>query len=338
MLQRQQHFRNDVTRRSLQKKEQHKIKKQNHGGMKKMFNAKLKKMAALGLAAVMMTGALAGCGSASSGNDSAESTTAAETAAESTTDNAESEADSTTTSSSGDLLAEIQERGTMTIAMEGNWAPWTYEDEEGNLVGFEVEVASAVAEKLGVEPEFVTGEWDGLLAGVQAGRYDVMANGVGYTEERAQSYLYSDFYAFNRTVLVVRGDNEDITSMEDLEGKTTCNSANSTYQLLAESYGATVKDVESLAGTIDELLAGRVDATLNAEVSINDYMTEQPDADIKIAAYDSDVEQVGMIMENTEAAVSLQEAINTALAELREEGTLAEISEKYFGMDITENE
>ena len=240
-----------------------------------------------------------------------------------------------TEAADNDLLAKIQEEGKITVAMEGNWAPWTYEDEEGNLVGFEVEVASAVAEKLGVEAEFVTGEWDGLLAGVQAGRYDIMANGVGYTEERAQAYYFSDFYAFNRTVLVVRGDNEEIQSFEDLEGKTTCNSANSTYQLIAEKFGANVKDVESLDGTIEELLAGRVDATLNAEVSINDFMKEKPDADIKIVAVDSDVEKVGMIMPYGEASASLQEAINQALSELREEGKLSEISEKYFGMDIT---
>ena len=279
------------------------------------------------LAGTLAVSMLAGCGSSGSGTPAKEES--AEQAAENT---AEAE------SSGGDLLAKIQKEGKIVIAMEGNWAPWTYEDESGNLVGFEVEVSGAVAEKLGVTPEYVTGEWDGLLAGVQAGRYDVMANGVGYTDERAQAYYYSDFYAFNRTVLVVRGDNEDIKSMEDLKGKTTCNSANSTYQLLAEKYGATVKDVESLSGTIDELLAGRVDATLNAEVSINDYMKEQPDADIKIAAYDPDVEQVGMIMPYGESSESLRAAINAALAELREDGTLAEISNKYFGMDITKNQ
>ena len=239
---------------------------------------------------------------------------------------------------SKDLLEKIQEKGTITVAMEGNWAPWTYEDENGTLMGFEVEVASAVAEKLGVKAEFVTGEWDGLLAGVQGGRYDLMANGVGYTEDRAQAYYFSDFYAFNRTVLVVRGDNDEIHSLEDLKGRTTCNSANSTYQLLAESYGATVKDIETLDGTIEELLAGRVDATLNAEVSINDYMTAQPDANIKIVTYDSEVEKVGMIMPFGEESASLQAAINQALTELRAEGVLTEISVKYFGMDITSEE
>ena len=234
-----------------------------------------------------------------------------------------------------DLLAQIREKGTITIAMEGNWAPWTYEDENGNLMGFEVEVSGAVAEKLGVKPEYVLGSLDGLLAGVQGGRYDLMANGVGYSDERAEAYRFSDFYAFNRTALVVRSDNNEITSLEDLKGKTTCNSANSTYQLLAESYGATVKDIESLDGTIEELLAGRVDATLNAEVSINNYMTEKPDTAIKIVAFDPEVEKVGMIMPNKESTASLQEAVNQALKELRADGTLKAISEKYFGMDIT---
>ena len=234
-----------------------------------------------------------------------------------------------------DLLAQIKKKGTITIAMEGNWAPWTYEDENGNLVGFEVEVSGAVAEKLGVKPEYVTGAWDGLLAGVQGGRYDLMANVVGYTDERAQSYYFSDFYAFNRTVLVVKGDNSDITSMEDLNGKTTCNSANSTYQLLAESYGASVLDVEDLNGTLEMVMSGRVDATLNAEVSINDFLKEKPDSDIKVVAYDKDVEKVGMIMPYGENSASLRDAVNQALKELKEDGTLAEISNKYFGMDIT---
>ena len=295
-----------------------------------------KRWIAVLLAAVMGTAALTGCGGGS-GSTGQSDGASAEAEAEPGAEDAAAAEEAAGAEGTEDLLAKVQKAGKIVIAMEGNWAPWTYEDENGNLVGFEVEVSGAVAEKLGVTPEYVTGEWDGLLAGVQAGRYDVMANGVGFTEERAQAYYYSDFYAFNRTALVVRGDNEEIKSMEDLAGKTTCNSANSTYQLLAEKYGATVKDVESLSGTIDELLAGRVDATLNAEVSINDYMREKPDADIKIVAFDEDVEQVGMIMPYGDSSASLRDAINKALAELREEGKLAEISTKYFGMDITTN-
>ena len=83
---------------------------------------------------------------------------------------------------SGDLLAQIQERGEIVIAMEGTWAPWTYHDENDELVGFDVEVGQQIAEALGVEATFVEGEWDGLLAGLDAGRYDIMINGVDVTE------------------------------------------------------------------------------------------------------------------------------------------------------------
>mgnify|MGYP000426511544 CR=1 FL=1 len=67
--------------------------------------------------------------------------------------------------------------------MEGTWAPWTYHDENDNLVGYDVEVATEIAKKLGVEPQFVEGEWDGLLAGLDAGRYDIMVNGVDITPD-----------------------------------------------------------------------------------------------------------------------------------------------------------
>ena len=236
---------------------------------------------------------------------------------------------------SDDLLGKIKSQGYVTVAMEGQWAPWTYHDEAGNLVGFEVEVASAVAEKIGVEARFVEGEWDGLLAGVQGGRYDLMANGVGITDERKEAYEFSDPYVFNKTVLIVAADNDEIKSFEDLAGKTTCNSANSLFQQKAEEYGATVKDLETLDETLEEVMSGRVDATLNAEVSFADYMKVHPDAPLKVVAYYPDKEMCGMIMPKGESSYSLRDAVNKALSELANEGKLTEISEKYFGIDIT---
>ena len=85
---------------------------------------------------------------------------------------------------SKDQLARIQEKGEIVIATEGTWAPWTYTDENGNLVGFDVEVAQGVAAKLGVMAKFVETEWDGIFAGLDAGRYDMAANGVEVTDER----------------------------------------------------------------------------------------------------------------------------------------------------------
>ena len=225
------------------------------------------------------------------------------------------------TGQSADLLEEIQDRGTITIAMEGTWAPWTYHDENGDLVGYDVEVGQLIAEKLGVEPEFVEGEWDGLLAGLDAGRYDMMINGVDVTEERQEAYDFSD---------------PDIQSLEDLDGKSTANTISSTYAELAESYGANVTGVDDLNQTFELLLSGRIDATLNAEVTYYDYMKEHPDADVKIAALTDDASEVAIPFRKGDETASLREAVNQAISELRESGQLSELSEKYFGTDISQ--
>ena len=161
--------------------------------------------------------------------------------------------------SADDLLAQIKERGSIIVAMEGTWAPWTYHDEDDNLVGYDVEVAQNIAEKLGVEVEFIEGAWDGLLAGLDAGRYDIMVNGVGVTEERAEKYNFSTPYAYNKTAVIVRGDYDEISSMEDLKGKKTANTISSTYAAQAEAYGATVTGVDDLNQTIELLLSKRID-------------------------------------------------------------------------------
>lgn len=280
-----------------------------------------KKIISLMIVMTMTCGLFAGCGSDKASNDGG----------------TESSSDTASDSSSDDLLSAIKERGYITVAMEGTWAPWTYHDEDDKLVGFDVEVAKAVADELGVDVQYQEGEWDGLLAGVQSGRYDIMVNGVGYTEERAQAYTFSDPYCYNKTALIVRGDNEDIKSLEDLNGKTTCNSANSTYQLIAEEYGANVLDVETLDGTLEMVLAGtdRADATLNAEASFLDYMNAHPDANLKIVDYYPESEKVCIIMSKGDSSDSLKEAINSAIEKLRADGTLSELSNKYFGGDIT---
>ena len=240
---------------------------------------------------------------------------------------------STAMAQEGDLLSQIQSKGQIVVATEGAWAPWTYHDESGTLVGFDVEVAQAIAQKLGVEATFAETEWDGIFAGLDAGRYDIAANGVEVTEERAQKYDFTTPYGYIRTALIVRGDNTEIQSFEDLKGKHTANSIASTYMTLAESYGATAAGVDTLDQTIQMVLSGRADATLNAEVSFYDYMNAHPDANLKVVALTEDASQVAIpLRKGNETLLS---AINQAIEELDAEGELSRISEKYFGKDIT---
>ncbi len=235
----------------------------------------------------------------------------------------------------GDQLKDIQDKGKIVFAMEGNWAPWTYHDESGELVGFDTEVGRLIAGKLGVEAEFVEGDWEGLFAGLDNGRYDAVINGVEITDERSEKYDFTDPYGYIHTALIVRSDNTEINTFEDLAGKTTANSLNSTYQYLAQDYGAEVSHVEALNDTLEMVISGRVDATLNAEVSYYDYMNQHPEAELKIAALTEDASLVSIPLRKGEETANLRQAINQAIKELRESGELAALSEKYFGMDIT---
>ena len=263
---------------------------------------------------------LSGCGSSSSAASA--SSTASSSA-------------SGAAAAGSDLLSTIQSRGTLIVALEGAWQPWSYHDESDTLVGYDVEVSRAIAEKLGVEPEYVESDWDSLFAGMDAGRYDLVCNGVEVTDERSKTYDFTTPYGYIHTALAVKKDNDTITSFEDLKGKTTANSLASTYMELAESYGATVQGIDTLEETIQLLTAGRIDATLNADVSFYDYLNVHPDADFKIVAQTEDASHVAIPLRKGEETASLREAIDKAIEELRAAGTLTELSEKYFGQDIS---
>ena len=245
---------------------------------------------------------------------------------------------SASSNQSTDLLETVKERGSITVATEGTWAPWTYHDENNNLVGYDIEVAKGIARELVVEPNFIEGEWDGLFAGLNAKRYDIVANGVEVTDERKEAYDFSLPYAYIRTAVIVRSDNEDIKSFEDLDGKVTANTISSTYATLAESYGATTIGVDDLAQTIELLLAGRVDATLNAEVTYNDYLSQHPDAPIKIAVLTEDASEISIPVRKGEENAAFLSAINKAIEEMRASGELSELSMKYFGIDLSGRE
>ncbi|MBN7773262.1 amino acid ABC transporter substrate-binding protein [Clostridium aminobutyricum] len=232
-----------------------------------------------------------------------------------------------------DLLASIKEAGVIKVGTEGTYAPYTYHDDSGELVGYDVEVAQAVAEKLGVKAEFVETKWDSIIAGLDAKRFDIIVNQVGITPERQQKYNFSIPYTYTKGALIVKESNQDIKSFEDLSGKKSAQSLTSNWAKLAESYGAELVGTDGFNQSIDLVLAGRADATINDNLTFYDYVNQKPDADVKIAALSDESSQNGILIR--QGNESLVEAIDAALAELTADGTLKQISEKYFGVDVS---
>ena len=285
--------------------------------MKKISRRSFLAAAAVSAAALALT---ACGGSASTASSAAASSVAASSEAAST-------------SAAAAELTTV-EAGKLTMATNATFPPYEMTTDVGTIEGIDVDTAQAIAEKLGVEPEYVESDWDSLFAGLDAGRYDMVCNGVEVTEERAKTYAFTTPYGYIHTALAVRKDNTDITSFEDLKGKTTANSLASTYMELAESYGATVQGIDTLEETIQLLTAGRIDATLNADVSFYDYLNVHPDADFKLVAQTAEASHVAIPVLKSEDTAYL-DALNTAIEELRADGTLKTLSEKYFGQDIS---
>ncbi len=240
-----------------------------------------------------------------------------------------------TSAAEEDHLARIKSAGKLTIGLEGDWQPFSFHDSSDQLVGFDVEVAQNIAEIIGVKADIIEAPWDGLFAGETAGTYDIVVNGVDVTEERQKTYDFTDPYAYDHTVLVVKTGNTEITAFEDLKGKTSANSIGSTYMEIGESYGAEVKGVDTLAETMSMVLNGQVDATINASTSVQDYLLTTGETGVTVIDQLDETTAYAIPLVKGSDNDSLRQAINDALKQMRESGKLAELSEKYFGADLT---
>ncbi len=221
------------------------------------------------------------------------------------------------------------------MGTEGTYPPFTFhEGGSGDLVGYDVEVTEAVAEELGVDVRFEETQWDAIFAGLESGRFDVVANQVSINEERKEDYDFSTPYTVSEGVVVVLEGNDEISSFEDLDGKTTAQSLTSNWFQLAQDNGAEVEAVEGWAQAVELLRQGRVDATVNDELTFLDYeKSEGGDTGLAIAARTEEAARNAFAFRKD--SDDLVAAVDDALATLREDGTLAAISEKYFGADVS---
>jgi len=221
---------------------------------------------------------------------------------------------------------------TLRVGTEGTYSPFSYQGTDGQLTGYDIEIAQAVGAKLGKKVEFVQTPWDAIFAGLEAKRFDLIANQVTINDERKAKYDLSDPYTVSEGVIVTRADDTSITSLANLQGKTTAQSATSNWAQVARDAGANVEAVEGFVQAIQLLKDGRVDATVNDTLAVGEYQRTNNDAGIKIAGTTGDTSEQAFAARKDSGLIA---EVNRALAELRADGTLKRISEKYFGSDVS---
>ena len=233
-------------------------------------------------------------------------------------------------------LSRIQKDGVLKVGVEGTYPPITYHDENGDLTGFDVDLAKPQGEKLGVKVEFTESEWDSLLAAVDSGRIDTVINAVSITDERKEKYDFSEPYISVYRNIIVKGDRDDINSVADLNGKNVAENITTEYAQKLEEYGATLVPIDTLQQAFDLILSDRADFTVLEDIQFYPYLEEHPDANLKVAfTIDDDVDQFAIPIRKGET--ELVDAVNQALDELKEDGTLKEIQiygKTYKGKEL----
>ncbi|MDQ1235227.1 cystine transport system substrate-binding protein [Paenibacillus sp. SORGH_AS306] len=242
--------------------------------------------------------------------------------------------DNTASSGKAATLESVKASGKLRIGTEGTYAPFTFHDESGKLTGFDVDIATEVSKRLGVEPEFVETQWDGMIAGLDAKRFDTVFNEVGTSDPaRNAKYLFSTPYITSKAVLIVGQDNTTLKSFTDLKDKKSAQSLTSNFGKIATENGAQLVSVDGFPQAIELLASGRADATVNDNLSFLDLKKQQPEAPIKVVAEQTDASKsAGLFNKGSE---DLVQAVDKALKDMMDDGTYLKISEKYFGEDVS---
>ncbi len=234
------------------------------------------------------------------------------------------------------LFAASAQADTLRVGMSGGYFPFTFVEQD-ELKGFEVDVMNAVGEITGDEIEFVTASFSGLAGMLESNRIDTIANQITITPEREAKYAFTEPYVYDGAQVVVRAGNESIQGVEDLSGKSVAVNLGSNYeQLLREQPNADDIDIRTYESNIEQDVAlGRVEAFVMDRVSATQVIKEKG-LPLELAGQPFSTIENALPFRNDEAGREQRDRVDAALAELRENGELREISEKWFNSDITQ--
>lgn len=232
--------------------------------------------------------------------------------------------------------ASSSNKQTLKIGTEGTYKPFSFKNlETGELTGYDVAVAREVAKRIGMEAEFVTTPWKGMIGALESKRFDMIANQVGINEKRKNNYAFSNPYTYSGARVIVNKDNTSIHGFDDLKGKVVGTTKGSNYAAYAKEAGAKLKYYKGIDQVLKDVGSGRIDAGLNDRL----FILTQLDAKKKLKAVGEAAHSTKMaFMFRQKGSQELIQKVNKALKEMKKDGTIAEISEKWFGANVSEPE
>ncbi|AGK95689.1 ABC transporter substrate-binding protein [Clostridium pasteurianum] len=239
----------------------------------------------------------------------------------------------TSSNSGGSTLSNIKSAGTIVIGVDDTYPPMEFRDKNGKLVGFDVDVADAVAKKLGVKTKYVPTAWDGIFLALNSKKFDIIQSSVSITDDRKKNMIFSDPYIYGGSSIFVKADNTTIKTGDDLKGKIVgCQVGTTSQDVLSKMSGLKeVKKYNAMTDAFMDLANGRVEAVVS-DPEVGDYYISSQKDKIKRLSSALNEEPIGVAFRKNDT--ELRDAYQKALNELKQDGTLSKISEKWFGNDI----
>ncbi len=240
----------------------------------------------------------------------------------------------------GSFLIPAGAKEVFTVGTEGVYAPFTYMDEKNNLTGYDVEVVKAIAKKLQAEVKFVPTPWDSMFLSLETKKFDLIANEIGKNPEREKKYLFSDSYLISGAQIIVKADKSGISTLDDLKGLKVGIGVGSNYAKLLEDANKDKKiDIKYYDGNmttvLQDIVAGRIDATVNDRLTVG-YNVKKLGLKVKLAGKPLALVPSFFVFRQGKEGEALKEQFNKALVELKKDGTLVDLSLKWFGADFTQ--
>lgn len=229
------------------------------------------------------------------------------------------------------------------VGTEGTYKPFNFKDEDGVLTGYDIAVLKEVDSRIDdLEFDFIAVQWDSLFLGMESGKYDMVADELVKTPEREEKYLYADNSYFSaETYIIVREEEDSISTLDDLKGKNVGVSVGTLYANILEEYNDGHDDAihityyeGNITSIFQDLEAGRIDAAMNDKLILKDAV-DTLGLMIKTAGEPVNISYAYFMFPQGEKGEALKEKVDQALADMKADGTLAKISTEWFGEDLS---